>query len=68
LKSIEGEDAAKKLLGVCELVFTKKPGDEITEIKGSADRIGYVISRADNAKEAVSICDSAIELVKIHVE
>ncbi|WP_455650413.1 ATP-grasp domain-containing protein [Enterocloster citroniae] len=68
MKKVSGIEDAKKLYGIYQITLIKKPGDVIGEIGSSVDRIGYVISQADNAESAVRCCERAIEGITITVE
>ena len=69
IKSISGIEEAKKVEGVIEIDFVKKIGDKVvSDPKNSSDRVGYVIAQAENAEEAVKICEKVMEIVKIEVE
>ena len=64
--NITGVEAAKSILGVKEIIFTKKIGDIVGDITSSNDRVACVIAQADTPEEAILICEKALE--KIHVE
>ena len=69
IKSISGVEEAQKVEGVIEIDFVKKIGDRVvSDPKNSSDRVGYVIAQADNAENAVKICEKVMEIVKIEVE
>lgn len=68
VKKIEGLGEAYKIQGVKEISIVHGVGETVTEIKDSASRMGFVISQADNAQDAVNICNKAIENIKIFVE
>ena len=68
IKSISGVEKARAIPGVKQITFTKTVGDSSTPIQSSNDRIGFVISQAATAAEAVKICKKAIAAVKIEVE
>lgn len=68
LKSIEGVEDARRIPGVQEITIVKETGTEITDIGSSIDRVGFVIAQADTAENAVRICESAIQAIRITVE
>lgn len=68
LKSISGFDDAVAMDGVRQLAFTKSIGDEVSEIRCSNDRIGFVISQANSVEEAIQICEKAKGKIKIEIE
>ncbi len=68
IKSISCVEDAENLEGVKEITFTKNVGDTVGSINSSTDRVGFVIAQAENAQNAVKICEKAIEKIKIVVE
>lgn len=67
LKSIDYLVDLKKLDGVEELTITKSIGDQITKISSSSDRVGYVITHASSSREAIDICEAALESIRLNV-
>ena len=65
IADISGVDDARKIAGVKEIVFSKNVGDRICGIKSSTDRIGYVIAQAQSAIDAVSVCNTAVRIIRI---
>jgi biotin carboxylase len=68
LAGITGDETARRMPGIREVVFTKHPGDRVGEIQSSTDRVGLVIAQADTREEAVYCCERAIAAVNIQVE
>ena len=68
IKSISGVEDAKKIEGIQEITFTKNVGDTAGDINSSTDRCGFVIAQADNAENAIAICEQAIGKIKIEIE
>ncbi|MDP4276031.1 MAG: ATP-grasp domain-containing protein [Bacteroidota bacterium] len=68
ITSITGVEAAKKIQGIEDIVFSKGVGDQVTPIYNSLDRIGFVIAQGCDAKDAVDRCDKAIETINITVQ
>lgn len=68
LKSICGYDDVVAMDGVKQLAFTKSIGDEVSEIRCSNDRIGFVISQADSVEEAIQICEKAKRKIILEIE
>ena len=66
IKSIEGVEEAMKIEGVKQISFTKNVGEESTPIHCSNDRIGFVIAQAENAEEAIKICEKIMESIIIN--
>lgn len=65
IKQIRGIEEVKNIKGIKVIEIDKKVGDYIREIKSSTDRVGYVISQADNVSEANRICEEACNKIKI---
>ena len=68
IKSISGVEEAEKIPGVMEISFVKGVGDTVQGLKNSSDRVGYVITQAEDAEKAVEICEKVMDIVKIYVE
>lgn len=68
IKSISGTEDAKKVKGVREIKLLKMIGEYTGSIKSSSDRIGFVISQAENPSKAREICSSAINKINILIE
>ncbi len=68
IRSIEGLDEARKIPGVKEVSIVHQVGETVGKIGNSADRIGFVISQADTADEAVLLCARAVKAVHIVME
>lgn len=67
IEAIEGVSDAEKIEGVREISFVKKVGDTVGKIGSSTDRVGFVIAQGRDASDAVSICERALDAVKITV-
>ena len=65
---IDGVTAAEKLSGVKILCINKSIDDISKIIQNSNDRVGYVISQANDPEGAIDICEEAIKLVTIHTQ
>lgn len=65
--NISGIEDAKSISGIKEITFTKSVGDKSTEITCSNDRIGFIIAQGRNADEAETICEKALNLIKVSV-
>ena len=51
-----------------EVVLYKKIGDDVTELKTSNHRIGYIISKGNNAQDAINAADNALKLINIDLQ
>lgn len=67
ITAIEGAEEAKSIEGVREVSFTKQVGDTAGTIGSSTDRAGFVIAQAEDAEQAVSICETAQKIIEIIV-
>lgn len=65
ITAIEGVEEAKNIPGVREISFTKQVGDTVGEIGASGDRVGFVITQADDAGNAVRICENVQATISI---
>lgn len=65
LEGVEGLGEVRKIEEVKHIEIVKNMGDLIQPIHGSGDRIGYVITQADNVDMAVSICEDAVKSLKV---
>lgn len=67
IKVISGIGEIEKMDGVREVIFTKKVGDEITEIHSSLDRAGMVICQSIDNISAISQCESALKKISFQM-
>ena len=68
IKSIAGVEEATSIEGVQQISLVHTVGHIVSEIKSSADRIGFVIAQCDAPIEAGNKCNEAIEKITITVE
>lgn len=68
ITEISGVEQAKYIEGVFQVSITKSAGDTVGDIKGSNDRIGFVISQADTCKVAKEQCLKAIDIIEIYTK
>ncbi len=68
IKSIEGIEAASRLDGVKQIIFTKGIGEVSGPIESSNDRIGFVIAQGDSPDSAETICAKAMSEISISVD
>lgn len=61
-------DKAEHIDGVKQISFIKNTGDYIDGIYSSSDRIGFIISQAENPYKAISICNNVQDLIEIRLE
>ncbi len=67
IKEIRGILDVKRLSGVVQVSIVHGIGEQIGDIKSSVDRVGFVITQADNAQNAVQIADNGIREISIIV-
>ncbi len=65
ISSVKGIEQAKKIDGIKQVNMVYEIGEEVNEIKNSSDRIGFVISQANNVKEAIMKCEEALNKIEI---
>ncbi len=65
IKNIEGIKEAESVDGVKQVSLVYNIGDTAIEIKSSSDRIGFVVSQGEDANDAISICNKAVDKIKI---
>jgi biotin carboxylase len=53
--------------GFKHIEITKNIGDRIGQVKGSRDRIGYVITQSDTAESAIVKCIDIINSLKVNI-
>jgi biotin carboxylase len=68
LIKITGENEARKIKGVIELVITVKPGELVKEYTCGDDRIGYFVAVADTRTEIEKIQKEVESVLKFHIK
>lgn len=68
IKKITGIEEAEKIPGIKQIFVVHGVGEKLNGIKSSGDRVGFVISQADNVDEAIEICEMAKRLICVEVE
>ena len=68
VRSIEGIDVAQRISGIKQVSIVHGVGETISEINDSGSRMGFVIAQANNALEAVKICEAALEKITIVID
>lgn len=68
IKAFEGIEVAKAVEGIQQVTIVKKIGDMAVELRGSSDRIGFVIAQMNSPEEAIAQCEKALDLIKVIVE
>ena len=67
IESIIGIDDAKANAGIRQISIVHNIGDNVSEIKSSTDRVGFIVAQADNASKAGICCINAMSNIKIKV-
>lgn len=67
IRAIEGVEEARKIPGVQEIIMVHQIGETTGDICSSTDRVGFVISQADTAEDAVALCEKTCSFVDISV-
>ena len=68
LHAVYHAEEARKLPGVEKMEITVSPGDEISVVRNSNDRIGQVITSGETIQQAIENAERVISLVKFEVE
>ena len=68
VKSIKGVEDIKKMKGVLDFDFFKKPGDEIYPVKVGTDRSGFIIAGAKSREMAYKLGCIAEQKLEINYE
>lgn len=68
VKEIKIEKNPLEIEGVKDFQLNVKVGDSVADVKSSNDRIGFVITQAKTAKEAIEIAERALSYVRIDVD
>nr|MBC9202866.1 ATP-grasp domain-containing protein [Paenibacillus sp. PL91] len=64
---IIGQEKVSQLSDVKMVCIMKRIGDNIGKINNSTDRIGFVISQAEDAREAIKVCEDAMRIIDIKI-
>lgn len=65
IQEVSGIDEATNYPGVVEVTMLKNVGERVQPFMNGSDRIGYVITQGDNAADALSKCQEALNRIKI---
>ena len=65
IEEINGIDKAKSLEGVCQVSIVHNVGENVSEIKSSADRVGFVVAQGNSSIDAVNKCNKAVGVINI---
>lgn len=68
IKKIIGVEKAEKIPGVKQISIVHGVGETIGEIKSSVDRVGFVITQAQNAQKAVEIAEKGNSTISVITE
>lgn len=65
LKAIDGVEYARRAEGIADVQIVHGVGETVREIRGSNDRIGFVVSEGRDAQDAIRNAESAKSLIKL---
>lgn len=68
IRQIVGVEEAWKVRGVKDVGILKGIGEKAVELRGSSDRLAYVITQADTPEEAIQYAEEALEKIDFIVE
>jgi biotin carboxylase len=66
--SISGTETAAAMEGIRQVSIVHGVGETVGEINSSAARMGFVVAQSSDAKEAVALCEKAINAIEIVIE
>ena len=65
LEKIDNVEQALNIPYIKDICITAKPGQMYHDVVDNSGRLGYVISQADNAKDAKEAVEKALNLIKV---
>lgn len=65
---VEGLEEVKEMKGIYEIEIYINPGDIITSLKNSNDRIGHIIAVGKDATEAARIAKIALDKISVNIK
>lgn len=68
ISNITGIEDAMEIDGVHQISMVHHEGELVGEIRNSVDRVGFVIAQAETPKQAIEICEQAMEKIKVKVK
>lgn len=67
LRAFHGVEQARAVPGVDAVITLAQPGEAITPLHSSTDRLGVVVASAPDRATAVATCEQARDLIRIEV-
>jgi biotin carboxylase len=68
LAAVSGLEQARAVPGVVDAVLTRCPGEELRIRHSFADRLGYVVARGEDNRQAAEAAQTARALIKVDIE
>ncbi|QHO91315.1 hypothetical protein CWT12_08305 [Actinomyces sp. 432] len=68
LRAFSGIEAARTVPGVEAVITLAEPGEQITPLHSSTDRLGVVVASGPDRATAVAACEQARDLIRIEVD
>lgn len=68
IEKITGIEAAEALDGIRQVSIVHGVGETVSEIKSSADRVGFVVAQGDTVMDTVDKCTRAMGMINITLE
>ncbi|WP_433236118.1 ATP-grasp domain-containing protein [Streptosporangium sp. CA-135522] len=65
---VTGADTVTADPALVELEISVKPGDEVSPLTWSEDRVGHIMARGETADEAIAHCERLLAAVRIRTE
>jgi biotin carboxylase len=68
VRHVSGVEASRDLPGIAAIHLDLKPGDVVSRLLSSEDRVGFVMAVCSTSAEAMECCNRVCEIVKIEVD
>lgn len=68
IQRITGDEEARRMEGIEEVVFYKREGDAVNGTKSSNDRLGHIIATGETAEEALARADAALACIQVEIK
>lgn len=67
LENVEGQEEARRLPTVHEIVLSKEPGSEVVPAESALDRVGYVITAGAERESVVRDAEDALDRLTLRI-
>lgn len=66
--AISGVETAQAMDGICQVSIVHGVGETVGHIDSSAARMGFVVAQSSDAKDAIALCQKAMDSIEIVIE